>query len=121
MLPVESVAGVEFDFGGGRVYTIPPLSLGGLQALQGQLGELYNTSALEPATGAIVVKATHTALRRNYPDITLEDVAELVDLGNMYDVISCVLDVAGLRRKTEVEEKKQQAQLREQTPSTGPL
>ena len=114
---MELIPGIDFNFGGGRVYTLPPLSLGALQRLQGQLDDMQNTAVLQPATVATVVQATLAALKRNYPTMTADDVAELVDVANMFDVISCVMDVSGMRRK-EAEQKKQQAQL---TPmSVGP-
>jgi hypothetical protein len=106
----ELIPGVEFDFGGGRVRTIPPLSLGALQRLQGALSNLSTANAMDPATLDTVVKAAHGALRRNYPQVTEEEVGELVDVGNMIDVISCVLDVAGLKRKAAQDAKNQTAQ-----------
>ena len=51
-----------------------------------------------------IVDATHAALKRNYPDLTRADVAELVDLGNMVEVIQSVMDVAGVKR-AELEKK----------------
>jgi hypothetical protein len=115
---MELIPGIEFDFGGGRVYTIPPLSLGALQRLQCQLDDMQNAAALQPATVTTVVQAAHAALKRNYPQMTFDDVAELVDVGNMYDVIACVLDVSGMRRKELADQKKQQAQLT--SMSVGP-
>ena len=62
---------------------------------------------------AAVVDAAHAALRRNYPLMTREEVAELVGLENMIDVFQAVMDVSGaLRRDRE-------AQAGEGTPPGG--
>lgn len=101
----ELIPGIEYDFGGGRVYTVPPLALGALQRLQKKLEALATASATDPTSIATVIEAAHAALKRNYPDITEDQVGELVDLGNMHDVIACITDVAGIRRKAEAEAK----------------
>ena len=107
---MELIPGIDFDFGGGQVRTIPPLSLAALRRLQGSLSKLSDVGALEPEAIDTVVKATHAALRRNYPEMSEDDVAELIDLGNMHDVISCVLDVAGVKRKAGQDAKNPLAQ-----------
>jgi hypothetical protein len=116
----ELIPGIEVDFGGGRLYTVPPLALGALQRLQGKLSQLNQASSLEPATVDAVIAATHSALVRNYPEITVEQVGDLIDVGNMHDVISSVLDVAGIKRKAIAEEKNRAAQSKTlQSPLTG--
>ena len=116
----ELIPGIAFDFGGGRIYTVPPLSLGALQRLQGNLGQIAGVAALSPDTIATVLQAAHAALKRNYPDLSEADVAELVDVGNMHDVMACVLDVTGLKRKALDDAKNQQAQPAPPTALTGP-
>ena len=94
---VTKIAGIDFDFGG-EVLTIPPLALGDLEVLQDRIAAL-NVAVVDAATIGTVIDATQAALLRNYPDMTRERVSRLIDLGNMGDVIQCVMDVAGLRRK----------------------
>jgi hypothetical protein len=48
---------------------------------------------------ATVIDTAHAALRRNYPDTTREDVADMLGLENMVEVMECVMDVSGLKRK----------------------
>jgi hypothetical protein len=91
--------GLDFDFGGGRCYLLPPLALGDLQLLQERLAKLSDDGALHPASVGTVLAATHAALRRNYPDLTLEAVGQLVDVGNLFEVIDAVMDVSGVKRK----------------------
>lgn len=99
------VPGIKFDFGGGKVYTVPPLALGDLRRLQKQLEDLA-PSAMDPATIDTVVDAVHSALKRNYPSMTTQEVEGLVDLGNMFDALGCVMDAGGIKRKQIEEDEK---------------
>ena len=99
------IPGVEYDFGGGRVRLIPPVSLGVLELMQERLAALPTLTATDPAAIRTVIDAAHHALRRNYPEITREEVADLVDVGNMGDVYECLMDVAGVKRKAEAAKK----------------
>lgn len=118
---MELIPGIAFDFGGGRVYTVPPLSLGALQRLQGNLAKMQGDAALSPETVTTVLQAAHAALERNYPEITQGEVADLVDVANMQDVMACVLDVSGLKRKALADDAKNpQAQPVPPTVLTGP-
>jgi hypothetical protein len=115
----ELIPGVEFDFGGGRVYTIPPLSLGALQRLQGKLTDLQHRAALDPVALSVVIEALHAALSRNYPDISTDAVAELIDVSQIGDVMTAVLDVSGLQRKAQEDSKNQAAQPVQTSVPTG--
>lgn len=95
----ELLPGIVFDFGGGQQYTLPPLTLGALQRLQQPLMQLQAAEALAPASLATIAQAVHSSLRRNYPAVTLEQVGELVDVGNMLELVAAVLDVSGIKRK----------------------
>ena len=99
------IPGVEVDFGGGRTYTVPPLSLGALQLLQDKLAALATLPSTDPVAIRTILQGTHLALRRNYPDITEAEVAELVDVGNMPEVYECLMDVGGLKRKAQQAER----------------
>lgn len=119
-MTVPKIKGIEFDFGG-EVLVIPPLSLGSLEVLQDRLATLSTVaSALEPAAVKTVVDAAYAALRRNYPEITREQVMDLIDVGNMQDVMAAVMDVAGLRRKQIDEGKRQAGSSDGAVPSAGP-
>jgi hypothetical protein len=103
------IPGIEVNFGG-AVYTVPPLTLGALEGLQKGLQALSaSAGTLEPQHIATVLDATYLALKRNYPEITREAVGELVDFGNMHEVLAAITDVSGIRRK----------QSGETTPQTG--
>lgn len=96
------IPGVWFDFGGGRKYLVPPLTLGALELYQQRLGQLATQSVTDPVAVATIIDAAHIAMRRNYPDLTREQVGELIDLGNMLDLYTVLMDVSGaLRREQE--------------------
>ncbi|MFZ5544401.1 MAG: hypothetical protein ACOZJZ_12645 [Pseudomonadota bacterium] len=110
------IPGIEFDFGGGRVYLVPPLSLGALELLQERIGQVLQTA--DPQSIATTLDVAFHALRRNYPDITREQVGELVDLGNMAEVFEVVMDVSGVRRRAL--EAQRQGKAAAEIPGGGP-
>jgi len=92
--PVVKVKGIPKDLGG-ATYVVPPLSLGALEQLQERLGS-YTGDVNNPADVRTTIDA---ALKRNYPDIKREEVAELIGLENMIEVFEAVMDISGMRRK----------------------
>jgi hypothetical protein len=118
------VPGIEMDFGGGKVYTLAPLPLIELQRLQDRISELTISTATNPKSLSTIFEVLHASLKRNYPTMTFEESAALVDVGNMLDVVSNVLDVGGFKRKAleeAAQAKNQAAQLKGITPpETGP-
>jgi hypothetical protein len=43
-----------------------------------------------------VGKLAYASLKRNYPEITVEKVDELVDFSNLFDILEAVMNVSGL-------------------------
>lgn len=100
MTAIPKVKGVQVEFADGTVLTVPPLNLAAVELLQERLVKF--TGGMDKESVALVVDASLMALRRNYPDITRERLAsELIDLGNMQDVMEAVMDVSGLKRKEQ--------------------
>jgi hypothetical protein len=95
------IKGVWMDLGG-QIYTVPPLSLGAVEALQDRLASFTGGDLKSVGT---VIDALHMALVRNYPEITREQVAEMVDLGTMQEIMEAVMDVSGLKRKAQLKQK----------------
>jgi hypothetical protein len=83
---------------GGRDWVVPPLTLGQLRRLMPQVRRLSSVGAAmgEEEIG-IVLDVVATALARNYPEMTGEKAAELVDLGNVREVLTAILAGSGLR------------------------
>lgn len=106
MKTLPKIPGVEVSLGG-EVYVLPPIALGPLRILQSRLKNLTDsTDPMDPASLDTIVDATFASMKRNYPEMTVEQVSELVDLGNMGEVLSAVMDVSGMLRRSQAEGKK---------------
>jgi len=79
---------------GGETYTVPPLTLGALQRFQARLTSYSGT--LNADDVQTVIDVATAALQRNYPDLTADRVADLIDLGNIQEVFMAVMSVSGL-------------------------
>lgn len=95
-MAIVKIKGIPFDFGG-EVLVIPPIALGALETMQDELQSF--SGDLSRKSVSTVIDATHAALRRNYPEITRERVADLLDAGNMMEVMQAIMDVSGLHRQ----------------------
>lgn len=84
---------------GDRVFVVPPLNFRQLQVFQDRLNGF--SGGVDPASVALVLEVTHAAIGRNYPDVTTDELAELLDVGNIQDVMEAVMDVSGLKRKAQ--------------------
>ncbi len=83
---------------GETTFVIPPLALGALEQLQDRIAA-FKGDIRDATQVATVLDAAHSALKRNYPEMTRDEVADLVDVGNMAEVFEAVMDVSGLKRK----------------------
>jgi hypothetical protein len=93
------IPGVELKLGG-KTYTIPPISLGALERLQARLKEYKKGGSGDDFS--LVTDCLWSALKRNYPAIERDHVSEnLIDISNMNDVMSAVMDVSGIKRKAQ--------------------
>lgn len=89
--------GIPIDFGG-EVLVVPPVALGVLEQLQERISS-FKGDVRDKDQVATVIDAAHSALKRNYPEMTRSQVAEMIDVGNMAAVFEAVMDVSGLKRK----------------------
>ena len=102
-VPHPIIPGVEIELAG-TVYVVPPISLGALQRFQKRL-KTFGGGAGEDDY-LLVSDCTLAALKRNYPDITMEHLTEqLLDISNMNDVMMAVMDAAGIKRKEQEAER----------------
>jgi len=112
------IKGVSLELGDGNTYVMPPLSLGALEILQERLNANY-AGALDPEYIKAVIDSAHLALQRNYPDITRQQVGNLIGLESMDLVFKAVLDVSGMYRKA-LEAEAQAAQGNAQESQAAP-
>ncbi len=83
---------------GGQQWTVPPLTLGQLRRLMPKVQQLseIGTKMGETQIG-ILVEIVVAALQRNYPDVSVETVENLLDLANAGAVLNAVLTGSGLK------------------------
>lgn len=83
----------------GREFVVPPLSLGQVEQLRERISAVQ--AAPDAQSISTILDAATAALQRNYPELKREEVAELIDVGNMMEVFGAVMDVSGLKRKAQ--------------------
>jgi hypothetical protein len=92
------IKGKEIELGG-KNYTVPPLNLTMVEHFQDKL--IGFTGGMDPESVKLVAEVTHAAIIRNYPDMTLEEIKDVLDLGNMVEVFQAVLQVSGFIARTD--------------------
>lgn len=91
--------GIEIELGDQRL-VCPPLSLATIEQMRDKLEAMSGADMKDKVS--TVIECAHSALKRNYPDITREEVADGIDLGTMEDVMVAVMDVSGAERQRRV-------------------
>lgn len=74
---------------GGTVYIVPPLSTGAMRRMQDEIDSL-GQSGSAPEEQIRTTKIAHAAMIRNYPQLTLDELEELVDAGNIKQLLGAV-------------------------------
>lgn len=98
-MAIVKVPGVVYDFNG-RKLVLAPLTMGALRQLLGRLKSFGRDMGEEQIDTAL--DAVHASLLRNYPDITREQVeTELLDAGNMFELVPLVSNQSGLNRTND--------------------
>ena len=83
---------------GGQDWVVPPLTLGQLRRLMPKVRELTEIGAsMGEAQISVLVDIVTAALQRNYPEMTTDQVENLLDLGNASAVLNGVLTGSGLK------------------------
>ena len=83
---------------GGQDWLVPPLTLGQLRRLMPKVRQLTEIGAsMGEAQIGVLVEIVAAALQRNYPDVTAENVENLLDLGYASAVLNAVLTGSGLK------------------------
>lgn len=93
--PAKNKGGIWVVLGGDE-YQIPPLNFGAIQALQDKMAVIQGMSGVPtPDQMRAVSEVVQMAMRRNYPDITADDIVEMLDLGNFRMVFDALLGQSG--------------------------
>lgn len=87
---------------GNKEYFVPPLNFKRLRQLKADI-ELLSSVKGTPTDEQMnaVVKVVHSAIERNYPDLTIDDVEEMLDLANAGTVVKAIMGGAGLVARAE--------------------
>ena len=83
---------------GGKTYIVPPLNFKRIKKLApmlGRLNELPDNKIPTPEELGDFLQIVHLALTRNYPEMTMDEVEEMVDLGNLKFIMASVMGVSG--------------------------
>lgn len=104
---------------GTEQYRIPPLAFSAVQELQDEvIGLASMGDRPTPDQMGTVAKIVQSAMARNYPAITTEEVNGMLDLGNYQAVLGAVLAVAGFTK--EAADVSGEAKASTGAPSTAP-
>ncbi|WP_336932393.1 hypothetical protein [Acinetobacter bereziniae] len=74
-------------------FVFAPLSLGAVEKL------LPALQGFQPNDVGTVIDVAHKSLKRNYPDITRDDVADMLYMDQLEEVMAAVMSVSGLKNK----------------------
>lgn len=87
---------------GGKNFIVPALSFGQIKRLMPKLKETNSIGAqMTPEQMDNVTDIVFTALSRNYPDLKIEDVSDLIDLNNLPTIFAAVMGQSGLIKSGE--------------------
>ena len=83
---------------GEKEFTVPPLNFRSIRALEkdiASLGAMSPGAAITSEQIDTIIRIVQVALKRNYPDITTEDLEENLDLNNVAPIIQAIMGVSG--------------------------
>ena len=75
----------------GQPFVFAPLSLGAVEKL------LPALQSFQPNDVGTVIDVAHKSLKRNYPDIAREDVADMIYMDQLQEVMTAVMSISGLK------------------------
>jgi hypothetical protein len=85
---------------GEEEYQVPPLAFRTVIDLQDDVESLRDMGPKPTAAQMdTVTRIVHAALVRNYPDMTKEAVADMLDVGNFQEVINATLAIGGFKEQ----------------------
>lgn len=99
--PKNKRGGAWITFGT-EAYRVPPLAFASVQELQGRIAAMQGMTGGQPSQDQMdtVVDVVFAAIKRNYPDMPREQIADMLDLQNYQEVLGAVLNIAGFKAAT---------------------
>jgi hypothetical protein len=95
--PPEGYEGVQITLGK-SIYVAPPLTLKALRVLMPKIAALSDPATTREASFDILSELVHTTLKRNYPALTQDEVEDGLDMKNVTNVMSAILEASGLKQ-----------------------
>lgn len=89
---------------GDREWKVAPLNFKALRELSADVQRLASMERGKMPGAeeiAVLARVAHAALKRNYPDVTEDQVAEDLDFGNFGNVLGAVLGASSLTKREE--------------------
>lgn len=105
---------VEFNLDRADDLVLPPLNFRSLKQYGKQL-ETFTLGKADLESIDLVAVLAFESAKRNYPDITKEKLEDLIDVGNMTQIMDALMDVSNLKAK---EQRKEDAAA-QADPSSG--
>lgn len=89
---------------GDKGYKAPPLNFKAIKKYVARFGELGALGAGAPGVPTpdqmgLAAELLHAALIRNYPELTLDEVEENLDMGNFNAALAAVMGASGLKKE----------------------
>lgn len=99
----QLITGIKINLGG-RDLIIPPLNFRQIEEHSAALIKLARMKPGETIYQDLiqVVPVVHAALSRNYPRLSVDEVRDMLDMGNYRKVVDAVLGVSGLADNKEI-------------------
>ena len=88
----------------GRDFTVPSLNMKGIRLLGPKLVALTENlqngaKVMDPGTIGDMLEIIHAAMVRNYPELTMDELEDMVDLSNLEPLFSAVCGQSNLKQK----------------------
>lgn len=86
---------------GGETYVVPPLALGAVKELLPRVKAMQSVGGVPtPEDLDTMLDAALAAINRNYPAMTRDEVAQLIDLGNVAQMFKVVMGISGFEKRS---------------------
>lgn len=89
---------------GDQEWIVPALSFGQLKRLMPKINKLSTVSSdMDDEQMDAITDVVQAAMSRNYPDMTVEKVADMLDMANAGQVVRAVMGQSGLVQSGEAQ------------------
>ena len=85
---------------GGRNFVVPPLTIGQLKRLRPKIEAMASAKPDASAMDQVddIIDIIHAAIGRNYPDLTVDELADMIPLPDVQRIVEEVMSASGLEK-----------------------